>query len=115
MSHWPEGFVALGDAVAVSNPVYGHGMSVAAQSALALREEVAATRSDRPRTRAPDTAGGGPPGLAWHGSSARAGHFYPGAAGKRPASADQVLRRYVDRLPHTATGNYRWSPPSSRS
>ncbi|MEV6931021.1 FAD-dependent oxidoreductase [Dactylosporangium sp. NPDC051485] len=38
---WPEGLVALGDAVAAFNPVYGHGMSVAAHSAAALDEGLA--------------------------------------------------------------------------
>ncbi|GAA0655567.1 hypothetical protein GCM10009535_38040 [Streptomyces thermocarboxydovorans] len=32
---WPRGLVVLGDAAAACNPAYGHGMSVAAQSALA--------------------------------------------------------------------------------
>jgi 2-polyprenyl-6-methoxyphenol hydroxylase-like FAD-dependent oxidoreductase len=38
MRHWPEGFVAIGDAVCAFNPYYGQGMSVAALSALALGE-----------------------------------------------------------------------------
>jgi flavin-dependent dehydrogenase len=38
MTQWPEGLVALGDAVAAFNPIYGHGMSVAAHSAAALDE-----------------------------------------------------------------------------
>lgn len=33
----PEGFVALGDAACTVNPIYSHGMSVAALGALALR------------------------------------------------------------------------------
>ena len=33
---WPEGFIALGDAVCAFNPYYGQGMSVAAMSAEAL-------------------------------------------------------------------------------
>ncbi|GAA2778798.1 FAD-dependent oxidoreductase [Crossiella cryophila] len=34
----PRGFVVLGDAYATFNPIYGHGMSVAALSAIALRD-----------------------------------------------------------------------------
>lgn len=37
---WPEGLIALGDAVATYNPVYGQGMSVAALGARALSGEL---------------------------------------------------------------------------
>ncbi|MGW7491543.1 NAD(P)/FAD-dependent oxidoreductase [Streptomyces sp. NPDC054786] len=47
----PEGFAVIGDAVAALNPVYAHGMSVAAFAALALRTEL-------------ERAGGLKPGLA---------------------------------------------------
>lgn len=36
----PEGFFAIGDAVAAVNPIYSHGMSVAALSALRLADEL---------------------------------------------------------------------------
>lgn len=38
LASWPEGLVVLGDAVAAFNPVYGHGMSAAAHSVLALEK-----------------------------------------------------------------------------
>lgn len=34
---WPDNVIALGDSVAALNPIYGHGMTVAALEALALR------------------------------------------------------------------------------
>ncbi|MFI9382294.1 FAD-dependent oxidoreductase [Kutzneria sp. NPDC052558] len=34
---WPEGFVVVGDASSAFNPVYGHGMTVAARNALSIR------------------------------------------------------------------------------
>jgi 2-polyprenyl-6-methoxyphenol hydroxylase-like FAD-dependent oxidoreductase len=37
---WPEGLLVLGDALAVFNPIYGHGMSAAALSAAALDEQL---------------------------------------------------------------------------
>lgn len=40
VSPWPAGFAVLGDALAAFNPVYGHGMSVAAHSAVALDGEL---------------------------------------------------------------------------
>jgi 2-polyprenyl-6-methoxyphenol hydroxylase-like FAD-dependent oxidoreductase len=39
---WPAGFVVVGDAQTTLNPVYGHGMAVAAKSAVALREGLVA-------------------------------------------------------------------------
>ncbi len=41
----PEGFVAVGDAVAAFNPIYGQGMPMAAAGARALRDAVAAHKS----------------------------------------------------------------------
>jgi 2-polyprenyl-6-methoxyphenol hydroxylase-like FAD-dependent oxidoreductase len=45
---WPEGFIVLGDALAAFNPVYGHGMSVAAHSANALLGELTRLRGIEP-------------------------------------------------------------------
>ncbi len=38
MSRWPQQFITLGDAVCLFNPVYGHGISVVAQSVVALEQ-----------------------------------------------------------------------------
>ncbi|MGW5847180.1 NAD(P)/FAD-dependent oxidoreductase [Streptomyces sp. NPDC055254] len=40
MGRWPDGFVVLGDAACRFNPVYGHGMTVAALAADVLRREI---------------------------------------------------------------------------
>ncbi|WP_410534813.1 FAD-dependent oxidoreductase [Streptomyces sp. KL2] len=105
MRHWPEGFAVLGDALAAYNPSYGHGMSTAAQSAVALRDTV--------RRR-----GWGSPGLARRVQRAVAGPvdtawllavgqdvLYPGATEHGPTLRDRAAAAYVDRLLHTATGN----------
>lgn len=38
LSHWPENFVVLGDAVCAFNPVYAQGMTVTAEAALTLQQ-----------------------------------------------------------------------------
>jgi pimeloyl-ACP methyl ester carboxylesterase/2-polyprenyl-6-methoxyphenol hydroxylase-like FAD-dependent oxidoreductase len=37
LSEWPEGWLVIGDAVCSFNPIYGQGMTVAAEGALVLR------------------------------------------------------------------------------
>ncbi|MFF7239221.1 FAD-dependent oxidoreductase [Streptomyces collinus] len=104
---WPENFVVLGDALCALNPLYGHGMAVSAQSALALRDVTG-------------RHGLGSPGLSRHvqravGRTVRAAWdfaigsdvFYPGATETGPTLRDRVLSAYVGRLLRTATGNGR--------
>ncbi|MFF7259192.1 FAD-dependent oxidoreductase [Streptomyces sp. NPDC008159] len=104
VSRWPDGFVAIGDAVATYNPIYGHGMSVAAQGALALREKVAAHGITAPGlARRVQRAVGVPVALAWElatGTDIR----YPEAIGKRPNAVQRLFGLYVRRLMRTAVG-----------
>jgi flavin-dependent dehydrogenase len=103
---WPEGLVAVGDAVAAFNPVYGHGMSVAALGAALLRVELARKGLTDGLARRAQKAIAKPVELAWSlaiGQDIR----YPGVGGKRATLADQLLQRYVSRLSLTATGNFR--------
>ncbi|RLU80449.1 pyridine nucleotide-disulfide oxidoreductase [Streptomyces griseocarneus] len=101
----PEGFVALGDAVATYNPVYGQGMSVAAQSAAVLRDVLRAEG-----VTAPGLAGrvqhavGRVTGKAWDLATGEDIN-YPGAIGKRPPAAARLLRGYVQRMMWAATGD----------
>ncbi|MFI2369348.1 FAD-dependent oxidoreductase [Streptomyces sp. NPDC018833] len=100
----PEGFVAIGDAVATYNPVYGHGMSVAAQGVLALREALASRGVGAPGlARAVQRAVAGPVSTAWDLATGQ-DILYPGAIGREPGASARVLRTYVDRLMLTATG-----------
>ncbi|MFF6779448.1 FAD-dependent monooxygenase [Streptomyces sp. NPDC012510] len=104
VSDWPDGFVAIGDSVATYNPIYGHGMSVAAQSALVLRARVASHGLMAPGlARRTQKAVAGPVTLAWElatGVDIR----YPEAIGKRPNAVRKLFGRYVDRLVRTALG-----------
>ncbi|MGZ3142674.1 NAD(P)/FAD-dependent oxidoreductase [Lentzea chajnantorensis] len=98
LKSWPTGVLALGDSVATYNPVYGHGMSIAAQSALALdaglRSGATAQQVQRAIAKVVDGA--------W-AMATNQDILYPDAIGKPLPLAGRVLQRYVDRLVRTAT------------
>ncbi|MFJ5553281.1 pyridine nucleotide-disulfide oxidoreductase [Streptomyces sp. NPDC093225] len=102
----PEGFLSVGDAAVALNPVYGHGMSVAAQCAVALRDRVAARGLTAPGLAAEARRRmAGPISVAWD-LATRQDVFFPGSTGRRPGPADVLIQRYVDRLMYTATGDF---------
>ncbi|MCM2386910.1 FAD-dependent oxidoreductase [Streptomyces albipurpureus] len=104
--HTPEGYVAIGDAVAALNPVYGQGMSVAALGAVALRGELRRAGVTAPGlARRAQRAIARPTQVAW-GLATGQDIFYPGARGRLPNAADRLLSRYVNRLVKTSTGSY---------
>ncbi|MEU6821089.1 FAD-dependent monooxygenase [Streptomyces atriruber] len=101
----PDGFVALGDAVATFNPVYGQGLSVAAHSAAALDHALDERRAGaegfaRHVQRSVARTTGGPWDLAT-GEDLN----YPGTTGKRLPPAARLLRGYTQRMMRTATVN----------
>ncbi|MET7696540.1 FAD-dependent monooxygenase [Streptomyces sp. NPDC005485] len=101
---WPEGFVAIGDSVATYNPVYGHGLTVAAQGAVALREHVAEYGAAAPGlARRIQRAVARPVATAWQFATST-DILYPGAIGKPPGLASKLLGHYVNRLMLAATG-----------
>ncbi|MGW3160461.1 NAD(P)/FAD-dependent oxidoreductase [Streptomyces sp. NPDC001089] len=102
---WPEGFVALGDSVATFNPVHGHGMSVAAQGALALRGQVAEYGVTAPGlARRAQRAVALPVAAAWE--LARATDLrHPEAIGEQAGVARTLFGRYVERVTRTAAGH----------
>ncbi|MFF7166712.1 FAD-dependent oxidoreductase [Streptomyces sp. NPDC008086] len=107
MPAWPENLVVLGDALAAFNPVYGHGLSVAAQSALILRDM---TRRHPPTSpglaRRVQRAVTRPVAAAWDMAIGQ-DVFYPGATENGPTLRERLVAAYVARLMHTATGNGR--------
>ncbi|MGY0067444.1 FAD-dependent oxidoreductase [Streptomyces sp. QTS137] len=104
---WPDGFVVLGDAIAGYNPVYGHGLTVAAQCALAVRDLLRTAELESPGlARRLQRAAARPVAAAWNlavGQDA----FYPGAADARPNTVERLLARFVDKAVETGAGNPR--------
>ncbi|MFJ9752325.1 NAD(P)/FAD-dependent oxidoreductase [Streptomyces chartreusis] len=103
--HWPDGFAVLGDAIASYNPVYGHGLTVAAQCALAVRDILRTTPLTAPGTaRQLQRAAARPVAGAWDlavGQDA----FYPGATDTPPTALERFLARFVDRAVETGASN----------
>ncbi|GGW39407.1 hypothetical protein GCM10010503_14600 [Streptomyces lucensis JCM 4490] len=104
--HWPDRFVALGDAAATFNPLYGQGMSVAALGALALAEALADGGLDTPGlARGVQRAAARSVEAAWT-TAVSTDVLYPGVEGGTPTAADRLTAAYSRRLTRTATGSY---------
>ncbi|GCB49709.1 hypothetical protein SNL152K_7051 [Streptomyces sp. NL15-2K] len=107
MPVWPENFTVLGDALAAFNPVYGHGLAVAAQSAVLLRDAIRRQGWAAPGlSRRIQKAVARPVGAAWDLAIGQ-DVFYPGATENGPTLRDRLVAAYVGRLMYTATGNGR--------
>jgi len=101
----PAGFLATGDALCTFNPIYGQGMAVAAMSAVALRDALAAQRRT-PTTRRVQQALLAASRQAWD-VSAGADRTMPGALGTAIASgpADRVAGWYLRRVQERSPGD----------
>ncbi|MFJ9344842.1 FAD-dependent oxidoreductase [Streptomyces sp. NPDC101733] len=101
-----DGFIALGDSATALNPLYGHGMSAAAQGALALRDLAASGDITAPGfARRAQRAISRPAAAAWLlavGQDA----LFPGAIARKPRLADRLTSRYVNRLITTACSDF---------
>jgi 2-polyprenyl-6-methoxyphenol hydroxylase-like FAD-dependent oxidoreductase len=102
LRRWPPGLIALGDAACAFNPIYGQGMSVAAQTAVALDRELrAADDLDRLTRRFQRTVAARAAG-AWllaTGEDLR----YPTTEGSRVGFTTRLTHRYLDRVVRAAT------------
>ncbi|MFP3991063.1 FAD-dependent monooxygenase [Streptomyces sp. E11-3] len=104
---WPQGFVVLGDAAAAYNPVYGHGMTVAAQGALALREIITtAGLTLSGSAQKAQQAIARPINTAWNLATSQDIH-YLGASDTPPTTSERLTARFLDRLIRTSTGSGR--------
>ncbi|MFE7619320.1 NAD(P)/FAD-dependent oxidoreductase [Streptomyces sp. NPDC057496] len=100
--NWPDGLVVLGDAVATYNPLYGQGMTVAAQSALALHRELDRSSSRR-LSRRVQNAVSRPVAMAWTlATSADILYQQQSSAGATLQSL--IVQAAFNRLTHAATG-----------
>lgn len=97
LRRFPIGWVLLGDAVCSYNPIYGQGMTSAAQQAEALGKALDRTRAvNRPFARAYFKAAARIVSAPW--SIAVGGDFaYDGTNGKKPFATD-FLNHYMDRV-----------------
>ncbi|MET7685195.1 FAD-dependent monooxygenase [Streptomyces sp. NPDC005423] len=104
---WPDGFTVLGDAIAAYNPVYGHGLTVAAQCAIAVRDILNTTSITAPGTaKLLQRAAARPVAAAWDlavGQDA----LYPGATDTPPTAVERILARFVDQAVSTGARNPR--------
>ncbi|MEU3047377.1 FAD-dependent monooxygenase [Streptomyces sp. NPDC006984] len=109
LTPWPDGLIVLGDALAAFNPVYGHGMSVAAQGALALRAETARRPATEPGlARRIQRAIARPVSIAWEMATSQDLRYpHTRATGQALNLAGRFSQWYASRLSHTATGSYR--------
>jgi 2-polyprenyl-6-methoxyphenol hydroxylase-like FAD-dependent oxidoreductase len=98
---WPNGFVVLGDAACTFNPIYGHGMAIAARGALALdaglRRYGINNGAHRIQRDIADEAD-----LAWE-MATRQDLRYPTTLGPRPGPVARLQQRFLDRVTSAAT------------
>jgi len=95
LTEFPHGLLVFGDAICSFNPIYGQGMSVAAEQALALRDQLEVGSDEDLALRFfRDSAG--PIGVAWQ-LAVGSDMAIPGVEGDRPLSM-RLSSRYVGLL-----------------
>ncbi|MBV1938863.1 FAD-dependent monooxygenase [Streptomyces sp. BV286] len=104
-ARWPDGFAVLGEAVAGYNPVYGHGLSAAAQSVVALHHILQRQDLGAPGTaRRIQKGAARPVENAWNLAVGQ-DVFYPGASDEPPTRLEKALAAFVDRAVDAGSRN----------
>ncbi|WAU83424.1 FAD-dependent monooxygenase [Streptomyces sp. Qhu-G9] len=104
-ARWPDGFAVLGEAVAGYNPVYGHGLSAAAQSVVALHHILQRQDLGAPGTaRRIQKGAARPVENAWNLAVGQ-DVFYPGASDEPPTRLERTLAAFVDRAVDAGSRN----------
>lgn len=98
MASMPDGFVALGDAAATFNPVYGQGMSAAGMSSLVLRDWLRDRGSSIQFQKRLAKAVATP----WLLATSEDFRF-PTTEGGSPGPTTRLMHRYIDRVIATGT------------
>lgn len=102
LRRWPAGFVVLGDAVAATNPIYGQGMTIAAQAVRVLRDQLRKRGlTDARLASAVQRRIGRLVQAPWDITTGQDIRF-PGATGPKAPLAGRMTHLYVDRLSRTA-------------
>ncbi|MEU4347634.1 FAD-dependent monooxygenase [Streptomyces sp. NPDC023838] len=101
---WPAGFVAVGDAVARFNPVYGHGMSAAIRSVAILGTCLRRHGLDWNGARKAQRAIGRAFEQPWLVATAQ-DVLYPNVVGARRPRTAKAWVWFFDRLTHVASGD----------
>jgi len=100
LDRFPDGFLVMGDAVSSVNPIYGHGMSVAALEALTLRRQLERGTAPQPHGFFRDLAR--VVDVPWD-IAAGGDLIFPGVQGRRTPKA-RLVNAYVARL-HAAAAH----------
>ncbi|HEY5836669.1 FAD-dependent oxidoreductase [Streptomyces sp.] len=99
----PEGFAVVGDALCSLNPMYAQGMSVAAMTALALREELADGPAHRRLGSRLQNRAARAGSDAWLIASGEDLRYLPPEVRGRRLPQDRLMTAYFDRVLRTAT------------
>lgn len=98
LDEFPSGYLVVGDAVCSFNPVYGHGMTIAALSAVLLRDLLKMGLEDLAQRFFQAVTG--PIDTAWTVATRSDARF--AESGIPPTLESRLLDRYISRMAHAA-------------